>query len=620
MEPDEKPKLLQAYIDAETEGRVTSTQEMVDRIKAAIEQCSKTHHSTRLPSHPYWDKECQERRQEPILARRNGNDDNIRRSRQRLHKALKFKKKAYWAETANKSAGQEDWYQTLKRFEGSKKSSLRPPPIAGKERHSETEQIDHIAETLLWPESGAHDPYMATTSETDQGRLTLQAFTKEEMKWALDKLEGAPGPDGITAEQIRCLWPHISDDLVRLLNDDVAKGEHPVKETIVTLVPKKGRDITKPNGWRPIALSSVVGKLFEGTIASRLARTGKSLGWFSPGHAGGIPHVGAVDLIQATMHTLLRSRSLGKPTATLLMDVKNAFPSARVQPMMDSMRQLGIPEAVCKWVKSFMTNTPVQPRRGNFLGKKLIIPEGLPQGSPLSPILFAILISEIGRKWSNTVKIFADDIQVVDVLKQKTEALHPELERTANDIVDLLGANGLKTDPGKNELLAINKGNKRATITIKGQEVVSKDKIKYLGYIIDDKLESLPHVTERAVKARMAAARIGRLSAAVGGLQPKAISLGIRIMVLPSLTYASEAWYRKGTSGYSAPIRATEVAINQLLRRTLHLKNSTPSKAMWWEMGLVPISAYLEENEIDGRLNSEPWAATALPHAQWKAS
>ena len=127
---------------------------------------------------------------------------------------------------------------------------------------------------------------------------------------------------------------HTGTRLQRLRDE----GDTPLQRSLCLRATKKGTDQTNTNGWRPITLASTLGKVIESTMATRLGRTGAARKWLGLGQADGIPHIGTLDLIQATVHTLRRNRAIKKTTAMLLLDIKGAFSAVKTLPMTESMR------------------------------------------------------------------------------------------------------------------------------------------------------------------------------------------------------------------------------------------------------------------------------------------
>ena len=146
------------------------------------------------------------------------------------------------------------------------------------------------------------------------------------------------------------------------------------------------------------------------------------------------------------------------------------------------MASLQIPETIRKWTKDFMTNRTVIPRRNGKTGTTLSIDEGLPQGSPTSPVLFAILIADIGRSLHPHIKIFADDIQLVQQelstgLPVALDKLRDKAIKVSNDLHN----KGLRIDHDKTQLLVSPLPETPATITIGTVQISSQEHIHYLG-------------------------------------------------------------------------------------------------------------------------------------------
>ena len=99
-------------------------------------------------------------------------------------------------------------------------------------------------------------------------------FKMEELKAALSclSLKKAPGPDEITNEMLINMGPQAKKKLLQLFNDSWRTGIVPEvwKEATILPIHKKGKDKKKATSYRPISLTSCVGKLLERLINNRL--------------------------------------------------------------------------------------------------------------------------------------------------------------------------------------------------------------------------------------------------------------------------------------------------------------------------------------------------------------
>ena len=64
------------------------------------------------------------------------------------------------------------------------------------------------------------------------------------------------------------------------------------------------------------------------------------------------------------------------------------------------------------WIKSFLTNRRPRVKVGGSISDWSKVKSGVPQGSVLCPILFAIYINDMPEVISNSCKLFADDTKI----------------------------------------------------------------------------------------------------------------------------------------------------------------------------------------------------------------
>jgi hypothetical protein len=80
------------------------------------------------------------------------------------------------------------------------------------------------------------------------------------------------------------------------------------------------------------------------------------------------------------------------------MDVKGAFPSVAKGNLIQTMEDMKFEADLCRWVESFMSDRKVRIKIDGRTGKVMDVETGVPQGSPTSPILFAIYIAGLFKK------------------------------------------------------------------------------------------------------------------------------------------------------------------------------------------------------------------------------
>jgi len=85
------------------------------------------------------------------------------------------------------------------------------------------------------------------------------------------------------------------------------------------------------------------------------------------------------------------------------MDVKGAFDYVSRAQLAKRMADLGIDDDLIGWTQSFLTDRSVELVIDGFINPKCKVQTGIPQGSPVSPILFLIYISGVFMEIENQV-------------------------------------------------------------------------------------------------------------------------------------------------------------------------------------------------------------------------
>jgi exonuclease III len=107
--------------------------------------------------------------------------------------------------------------------------------------------------------------YVDKVPENTATMLTAE-ITKEELYETLKTCtDSAPGPDGIPYSYYKIFWFIFGDVILEAWKESILKNSLPPshKNSILRLLPKQGKDLTKLTNWRPITLSNCDHKLIK---------------------------------------------------------------------------------------------------------------------------------------------------------------------------------------------------------------------------------------------------------------------------------------------------------------------------------------------------------------------
>ena len=182
---------------------------------------------------------------------------------------------------------------------------------------------------------------------------------------------------------------------------------------------------------------------------------------------------------------------------------------------------------------------------------------GLPQGSPLSPILFLFFNADLVQQ-----KIDGKGGSIVFVDDYTTWVVGPLANANYNDIQEVVDRaiqwerrSGATFESTKTTLVHFTRivaRSSTAPISIKDKIVLPKREAKILGVIMDSELRYRKHIANAATKGLNAALALKRLKI----LSPQIARQLLRATVVLSMDYASNIWMHAGKGSIKAMERA----------------------------------------------------------------
>jgi retron-type reverse transcriptase len=150
---------------------------------------------------------------------------------------------------------------------------------------------------------------------------------------------------------------------------------------------------TMAKAYRVISLLSCLGKVVGKTIATWIASFYQRQDVFHRGQFGcrwGRGTSGAVAKVVAKVE---RAWGAKRTALALLLDVKGAFDKVDKMHLLKRMIQVGIAGNIMRRVGSFLSNRQAMLVIDGRTGETRAIQARLPQGSPVSPLLFILSVS-----------------------------------------------------------------------------------------------------------------------------------------------------------------------------------------------------------------------------------
>lgn len=249
-----------------------------------------------------------------------------------------------------------------------------------------------------------------------------------------------------------------------------------------------------------------------------------------------------------------------------------------------------------------MTDRSVELVIDGYCNPRHKVKAGIPQGSPVSRILFLIYISEVFSQAEEKIPrvkciSFIDDLgfiiggwSSVEVGKILEKAGKSALEWEANNLVTY--------DTSKTEAILFSKARPQklakqlfeTQLTIDGEIILfNKNATRWLRIWLDNQLSFTAHVNERMEKARAAEVNIKGLSK-IHGLPP-ALVQRFQIAAVQSIAlYGAELWWK----GQKCHQNDLQKLINRQARSITGMLQSTPIFALMSEAGLVPAHIVLD--------------------------
>jgi hypothetical protein len=317
-------------------------------------------------------------------------------------------------------------WRTLKRLHAHR----RPiPPIDGAE---DFQGKCNAFRDALFPSADTPPEFLPpdfVSSKADL-RNEFRLVSRAEVDRVIARLNygSAVGPDRISYEAVRrfhaCL-PHV---LPRVFTDLFTSTTHPTewKDAHCVVISKPGKGTYQTaSAYRPISLLSCFGKVFEAIAARRLSTAAAACGAISNMQMGARVQHSAIDALLRVVDPIAYSlfqlhgvyHSQPPRPGLLAHDIAGAFNNTHPALLDQVLEQSRMPTYLRNWTRAFNEDRRLSFARDSRMEEPRPFRCGLPQGSPVPPILFLIYanaaLENEDKAGDLTDTSYVDDVSIV---------------------------------------------------------------------------------------------------------------------------------------------------------------------------------------------------------------
>ena len=239
----------------------------------------------------------------------------------------------------------------------------------------------------------------------------------EELTSIVKKLniKKACGEDKITNKLIKLTYDSTKDFIIKLFNSSLYHGYYPkvFKKSQITMLHKPGKPKSEITSYRPLNLTSYLGKILEKIITNRVKDWCNENDIINKQQNGFRSKRNTNDNLFKLTQSLKQNIKKGFVTSAVFLDVEKASDQVWHTGLLHKMKKFGMDHSLLRWIKSFLSERSISVKIENIKSDLFTPKHEVPQGSPLSPILFIIYVSDIPQPvntQATTLSQFADDI------------------------------------------------------------------------------------------------------------------------------------------------------------------------------------------------------------------
>ena len=594
----------------------TKLELLTSKLKEAAHLTIPISHRSNKPSVPWWNLDCER----AIKNKKTASRKKFRTGK--LEDYIEFKRLRAIARKVVLQAKREHWkkyitsissetplgviWKKVQKINGKFKPQNLPLLLHnGNYTASQVETANVFAERFSEISSGRSFPrnlvnYINRTntpnldfSENGERASYNKEFSSSEYTSALNKCRNsAAGPDDIYYEMLKNMHHSASKLLLKIFNEIWRLGQIPQvwKEAIIIPIAKHGKDPSSADNYRPISLTSCVGKLLEKMVATRLSWFLESNNILSNTQFGFRQALSTTNPILNLQSEILQTVTRGNILMTVFFDLTKAYDTTWRRGLINDFHEMGLRGRLAQFMVNFLKDRSLRVKVGSTISNSYPMNEGIPQGSVLSVLCFGIAINGISNHIPNNINhnIYVDDISISKSASRPAAATR-QIQLAIDNMVNWASLKGYTFSQEKTVYMIFRRNRRKidegeVAPTLNGVRIRRVREHKFLGMYFDERLSWTPHIKYLKDACNKPLSLLSHLSHTTWGTDRKTLTLLYNSLVQSKLDYGCQAY------GSAAPslLKSLDVVRNKGLRLMTGAFRSSPIISLHADVNMLP--------------------------------
>ena len=371
-------------------------------------------------------------------------------------------------------------------------------------------------------------------------KLSSIEITIDEVHALLSKVNSnkSAGDDNIHPRVLRECALELASPLHRIFQESVNSGCVPHSWKTATITPIfKSDDRSLPENYRPISITSQVGKLLEKILRMKMLDHLMDNGLLSKNQHGFCNKRSCMTNLMETLDYITEMNDIGIPVDEIFLDFSKAFDKVSHKHLLNKLYYMGIDGKALQWIFNFLVGRKQRVSVNGSHSSYTSVTSGVPQGSVLGPLLFVIFINDLPEHIRSHCKLFADDSKVYS--KVGTDEDQVKLQLDLDACHNWAVRNDMQFHPKKCKVMHIGSNNCRDIYHLGNNIIDEAIEEKDLGITVTNNLSWGNHIVNIAKKANRV---LGMIRHTFSYMDRDMFLMLYKTLVRPQMEYCQEIW------------------------------------------------------------------------------